>query len=113
MNVLAIIEATRCDGLQLSVSSGGKLKICGEAAKVDKWKPVLSEHKAGIVAILALDPLHANLTLRIKTMAARWRYTDSELASVLMLAAFDPTAWLQVVILDEEKFGCSECWPLQ
>ena len=62
--------------------------------------------------VTARAHLAPDLERRIRTMARRWRYTETELLEVLALAADDPPRWLLAVNLDERKFGGGEEWPL-
>ena len=57
--------------------------------------------------------LDAELEQRIRIMARRWRYNETDLIEVLELAARDPYRWLLAVNLDERKFGTGEEWPRQ
>lgn len=80
--------------------------------KTDKRASVssVSSHSGQIRNI---QPLDAELERRIRTMARRWRYSETDLAEVLALAADDSPRWLVAVNLDERKFGAGEEWPLQ
>jgi hypothetical protein len=52
MTPIKIIQQTRSDGLVLSVSETGGIKFEGNRQAAEKWKPVLREHKAALVAEL-------------------------------------------------------------
>lgn len=55
MNALAIIEAATADGLVVGLAPGGSLKAVGEQEVVDRWRPLLKQHKNEIINLLATD----------------------------------------------------------
>ncbi len=60
MTPAAIIKDAMADGVNLALSPAGTIKATGEGAAVNRWLPVIREHKTGIVAALqeaANDPL--------------------------------------------------------
>ncbi len=52
MNPATIIEQAAADGVNLALSLAGTIKATGEQAAVNRWLPVIREHKRGIVAAL-------------------------------------------------------------
>lgn len=52
MNPATIIERARADGVSLNLSPAGTIKATGEGAAVNRWLPVIREHKPGILAAL-------------------------------------------------------------
>jgi hypothetical protein len=59
MTPIEIIRQTRSDGLVLSVSETGGIKFEGNRQAAEKWKPVLREHKAALIAELQSDRMSA------------------------------------------------------
>lgn len=53
MNALAIVEAATAEGLVVELSLNGSLKAVGEQEVVDRWRPLLKQHKAEIVILLS------------------------------------------------------------
>jgi hypothetical protein len=56
MNALAIIEAATADGLAVDLSPTGSLKAIGAQETVNRWRPLLKQHKAEIVNLLSKEP---------------------------------------------------------
>ena len=52
MNPAAIIKEAMKDGVNLALSPIGTIKATGEQAVVNRWLPVIREHKRGIVVAL-------------------------------------------------------------
>lgn len=52
MNALAIIEAATAEGLVVNLSPTGSLKATGEQEAVNRWRPLLKQHKAEIINLL-------------------------------------------------------------
>lgn len=65
----AIIAEVKKDGVHLALSPAGTIKARGDEAAVNRWLPIIQEHKPGIVAALrsaehvALEPAHQNARL--------------------------------------------------
>lgn len=55
MNALSIIEAATAEGLTVNLSPTGSLKAIGEQETVNRWRPLLKQHKAEIINLLATD----------------------------------------------------------
>ena len=53
MNALSIIEAATAEGLTVNLSPTGSLKAIGEQEAVNRWQPLLKQHKAEIINLLA------------------------------------------------------------
>ena len=43
------------------------------------------------------------LSVRVRKMAQRWRYSTTELAEVMKLTRLDPDRWSAAIALDEER----------
>lgn len=52
MNPATIIQQAAADGVSLILSPVGTIKATGEGAAVNRWLPLIREHKPGIVAAL-------------------------------------------------------------
>lgn len=52
MTPAAIIKRASADGVNLALSPAGTIKATGDGAAVNRWLPVIREHKSGIVAAL-------------------------------------------------------------
>ena len=52
MSPSAIVDATRVDGVNLALSPMGEIEVTGDDATLDRWLPLIREHKSGIVAVL-------------------------------------------------------------
>jgi len=55
MTPLVIIESAAEDGVTLSLSSTGGIKVDGDEQAVRRWQPMIREHKPAILAILRGD----------------------------------------------------------
>jgi hypothetical protein len=55
MTPATIIRAAESDGLSLSISPSGKLGYSGSPATVERWLPVLREHRAELLRLLAAN----------------------------------------------------------
>lgn len=56
MTATAIIKQASDDGVTITASSTGHLKLVGDQTAVNRWVPVIREHKSGILAALQPDP---------------------------------------------------------
>ncbi len=52
MTPAAIIKQASADGVTLTPTTAGTIKAIGDKAAVERWLPVIREHKPGIVAAL-------------------------------------------------------------
>lgn len=52
MTPAAIIKRASADGVNLALSPAGTIKVTGDGAAVNRWLPVIREHKPGIFAAL-------------------------------------------------------------
>ena len=53
MTPFEIILTVRSDGITLTVADAGEIKVAGKAELVNRWVPVIREHKAAIVQALS------------------------------------------------------------
>ena len=52
MTPVQIIENATADGVNLTLSTAGKIKVAGDQAAVDRWLPIIRESKPAIIAML-------------------------------------------------------------
>ena len=52
MNAAAMIKSAAADGLTVGLSAAGKIKATGRRAAVNRWRPLLREHKVDIIKLL-------------------------------------------------------------
>ena len=50
-----IIYQATSEGLILTLSDDGNIKVVGDHSIIDKWLPLLREHKTGIVELLRIE----------------------------------------------------------
>ncbi len=81
MNALAIVEAATADGLVVDLSPTGSLKAIGEQEAVNRWRPVLKQHRAEIINLLSKKPGGA-----VEAARPRWCRTDCPGLETLPLA---------------------------
>jgi len=55
MTAVEIIQATKAEGLLVTLS-GGSIKAIGEQSVVNRWRPALLENKIDIIALLKSQP---------------------------------------------------------
>jgi hypothetical protein len=79
MTPLEIIRQASSEGLILSVSETGGIKLEGNRQAAEKWKPVIREHKAALIA-----------ALRDAGKAWRWRVVFADRDPVIV--SFSPEA---------------------
>jgi hypothetical protein len=72
MTTAAIIREAAADGVSLALSSAGTIKATGDQVAVNRWLPVLREHKPAILAALA----HPDLSGLSPKLAARLSVED-------------------------------------
>lgn len=52
MTPAAILQAVNADGVRLTMSPSGTLKVTGDGSAVTRWLPVIREHKPAIIDAL-------------------------------------------------------------
>lgn len=67
MTPLEIITQAEEEGVQLSLSDAGKLRTAGIRVSVEKWLPVIREHKAEIIEHLKAQLPREDLARAVKT----------------------------------------------
>lgn len=60
MNATMMIHQARMEGLALSLSPSGKIKLLGEAVAVNRWLPRIRENKSDLVVALREDENETN-----------------------------------------------------
>lgn len=109
MTPAAIIKGAMADGVSLALSPTGTIKAIGEGAAVNRWLPVIREHKPGIVAVLqeaANDPLPAPaMEARRQRVLAILAAQPEARYAVLTDSESDPRAVI-VVLAIRERATC-------
>jgi len=105
MTPAAIIKDATAEGVTLALTPAGTIKATGEGAAVNRWLPVIREHKPGIVAALqeaANDPLPdpAAEARRQRVLAMLAAHPEARYA-VLTDSESDPRAVIVVVAIRE------------
>ncbi len=95
MTPAAIIKKAMADGVNLALSPAGTIKATGEGAAVNRWLPMIREHKPGIVVALqeaANDPLPdpAMEARRHRVLAMLTERPDIKYAMLVDNPAADP-----------------------
>lgn len=82
MNPAAIIRDAQADGVCLALGKTGTIKATGDSNAVNRWVPVIREHKAGIIEALTAEE-------RSEVWPA-WRlyFTDGESLDVSFCPSF-------------------------
>ena len=88
MTPAAIIKQASADGVNLALSPAGTIRATGDGAAVNRWLPVIREHKPSIVA--ALQEAANDLLQSPAAKARRER--------VLAMLAENPNAWRAVLV---------------
>ncbi len=65
MNPATIIREAAADGVQITLSSAGKVKVAGDKEAVARWVEMVRDNKPGIVALLRDHANDAHLALDI------------------------------------------------
>ena len=53
MTAAEILQTAKADGLVVTLSPGGTLKLTGDQPAVNRWQSLLKEHKAEIITLLS------------------------------------------------------------
>ena len=61
MSASTIIKQASDDGVTITASSTGHLKLVGDQTAVTRWVPTIREHKPDILAALQTDPAVAGI----------------------------------------------------
>lgn len=77
-----LLADARKDGISITVAADNKVKLRGPASALQKWQPVLAQHKANILA--------ADLDRLIGQAAAYYGYDADDLRLIQITAASDP-----------------------
>ena len=123
MTPVAIIEQAAADGVRLALCRAGTIRATGITAAVNRWLPIIREHKPGIVAALHTTNDAENDAL--PDPAAEWRRqkvlrmlvekpgpryavftdTDADLESVIVVLAIRNRATCELRIPREKYDG--------
>lgn len=117
MSTAEIIEGAFNDGVTLTMTSQGTVKVRGNGPALNKWAPVLKQHKPDIVAALQefenllarvgplfQTPKHEYDEIRIAAM----RDLDSTLQSYRLMAKNIDARRIDDAMV-EERHQCKEC----
>ena len=77
-----LLADARKDGIGISITADSKIKLRGPASALQKWQPVLVNHKADILA--------ADLDRLIGQAATHYGYEADDLRLIQITAARDP-----------------------
>ena len=125
MNTADILEHAFDDGVTMSLTPTGTIKMRGDGAAVNRWLPMIREHKPDILAALQefeallarvgpayLTPGHEYDEIRLAAM----RDLDSALQSLRLMAKELDAAKGDILTLipegcalPEERHKCTEC----
>lgn len=111
MTPAAIIERAAADGVRLALSHAGTIKAAGSGEAVNRWLPIIREHKAGLLdelraandsANMLPDPSSearrqrkaAELARHMRTYADRNGFSEADVTEAMAVAmAGDTDAW--------------------
>lgn len=77
-----LLADAKKDGIGISITADNKIKLRGPASALQKWQPILVNHKAGILA--------ADLDRLIRQAATYYGYDADDLRLIQITAASDP-----------------------
>lgn len=86
MKPVTIVQQAEIEGVDLFLDSRGNLKAVGDQAVIDRWRPILIEHKPGIVALLcrAIDPLTRSEEIAVRAWLAHIGEADDAIITELL-----------------------------
>ncbi len=112
MTPAAIIQRARADGVTLMLSPAGSIKAIGGGDAVERWLPIIRNHKPGIMAELRAANDTAHDTLPDPAAEARWQRVLAMLAErpgIRYAALTDTEADPEAVILTLAIRGRATC----
>lgn len=77
-----LLAAAADEGVIVTVTTDGKVKLSGPTDAIGKWKSVLAQHKPAI--------LERDLDILIRQAAAFWQYDADDLHLIRQTARTDP-----------------------
>ncbi len=107
MTPAAIIKEATADGVNLTLSGTGTIKASGDQAAINRWVPILREHKPGILAVL------------IESGAELFTFTppgdqanDDEALQERVAIMMEGNGWDEAAALREARWGADRerCW---
>ena len=120
MTPATIIQQATADGVNLALSRAGTIKAAGSSDAVNRWLPVIREHKAELLAELkatndALPPVAEarrqrvmELAGHLRLYAARNSFSRADFDKALRWAmASDLDGWLAYLRLENERHGAT------
>ncbi len=95
MTPATIIKQAQADGVMLALSPPGSIKAVGTGEAVNRWLPILREHKAELLdALRAANDGETELRHLVRKAGENYAFTDAEHALALEIALSDPVAAL-------------------
>ena len=90
MTPAKIMREAKADGLKLSLTPEGNIKAAGDGVAVNRWLPVIREHKAEIIDVLKVSDGYA------LTTSHQWllHFTDRSDLPVIFASAVEHAAAL-------------------
>lgn len=90
-NIASLLNQARKDGLHIRADAG-QVRLRGPSEVIQKWRPLLAEHKAGLLKALAANEttIPADLEALIQESALFWEWGDDDLLLIRATAAKDP-----------------------
>ena len=119
-----IIERMQGDGLSLSINGEGQIDVAGEVATVNRWVPLLREHKPDIFAALSAATV-TDMTQADGLAIRGWlAYIDEDdplaVEQVIYRCKVDPEArqyslvrCAEVSQASDDRRWCTECLNLK
>ncbi len=91
MTPATIIQKAMADRVTLALSPAGTIKAQGNGEAVNRWLPVIREHKAELLAVLrAGNDGDAELRHLVRTAGTFYGFSDAEHVLALEIALSDP-----------------------
>ncbi len=91
MTPATIIRQAQADGVKLALSPSGSIKAVGNGEAVNRWLPVIREHKAELMAVLrAGNDGEAELHHLVRAVGTHYGFSATEHVLALEIALSDP-----------------------
>ncbi len=97
-NIASLLNQARKDGLHIRAEAG-QVRLRGPSEVIQKWRPLLAEHKAALLEQLAANDV-GDLDEVIAAAAEYWQYDADDLAIIHDLARTDPEALRRSLLAD-------------
>jgi hypothetical protein len=113
-----IIDAATADGVGITLSTNGTLKVAGDCKAVNRWLPTLRQHKAEILEAIRNPDLHGFTLAELEAEANpdEWREVKDNPAALEAFAlALREAHQVKQGIVPERWTGratCAHCGPV-